>query len=102
MLIIVGVIFFLIHPQRDSALVGDWESDSLHTSTLWIYTNGSGRVAPENSTITWRTQRGQLIIESMGVKIDYEYLIVDDTTLILTRTDPYGTIRSRTYTRVNQ
>lgn len=102
MLIIFVIIFFLIRPQRDSELIGGWKLDGSHTSTLWLYPNGSGRVEPENSTIAWRTRRGQLMIESMGVKIDYEYLITDNTTLILTRTDPYGTIWSRTYTRVRQ
>ena len=102
MLIIFVVIFFLIRPQRDSELIGDWKLDESHASTLWLYPNGSGRVELENSTIAWCARRGQLMIESMSVKIDYEYLIIDDTTLILTRTDPYGTIWSRTYTRVRQ
>ena len=102
MLVIFGAVFFLVRPQRDPQLVGGWELDGVHTSTLWLYADGSGRVEPEISAIAWRTRGGTLIIESMGVEVDYEYLISDGIKLILTRADPHGTIRSRTYMRVSE
>ena len=101
-LIILGAVFLQVYPQRDPQLVGGWELDGVHTSTLWLYADGRGRIEPEVSAIAWRTRGGQLIIESMGVERDYEYSVSDGIKLILTRADPHGTIRSRTYMRVSE
>ena len=93
-------IFLLTHQQRNSQLVGGWESDGTVAYTWWFYANGRGRVEPENYVIGWHIRSGQLRIESLGVVREYEYLIMDDIRLILTHLDHTGTIHNRTYTRV--
>ena len=100
-LLIFGVIFFFLLPQRNPQLFGAWgQFDGKYT--LIFYADGSGSIEPDVPSITWRTRGGQLILTSLGVDIYYEYTISDDVKLVITRYLYDGRQFSRMYVRMSE
>ena len=96
----LGLLFFVLRPHNDSALVGSWQCYNRSEMIMTLDGDGRGKRGPEYVHFRWRTRNGRIRIESMGVAHHWNYTIHEDGNLELFRYDHNEIPRTRLYMRI--